>query len=50
MNNETMIAIVECYIHHRTDKKVRVRKPITHNEFFLLTKAYENCKDFFIKH
>jgi len=30
MNNETMIAIVECYIHHRTDKKVRIRKPITH--------------------
>jgi hypothetical protein len=50
MNNETMIATVECFIHHKADKEVRIRKPITHNEFFLLTKAYENCKDYFIKH
>jgi len=50
MNNETMIAILECFIHHRTGKEVRIAKPKNPHQFFLLTKAYENCKDFFIKH
>jgi hypothetical protein len=50
MRNEDMIAIVECYIHHRTDKNIRITKPRTPKQYLLLSKAYENCKDFFIKH
>jgi|TARA_R110000772_G_scaffold84281_2_gene178010 hypothetical protein len=50
MRNEEMIATVECYIHHRTDKEIRIARPRNSNQFFLLTKAYENCKGFFIKH
>ena len=49
MDNRQMIAVVECFIHHRTGKQIRIRKPMSHNEFFLLTKAYENCKAYFIK-
>ena len=50
MNNEQMIAFVECFIHHRTGKEVRIAKPTKPNHYLLLTKAYENCKGFFIKH
>ena len=49
MDNRQMIAVVECFIHHRTGKQIRIAKPMSHNEFFLLTKAYENCKAYFIK-
>lgn len=45
-----MIAIVECFIHHKTNKQVRIAKPKTPHQFFLLTKAYEKCIGFFIKH
>lgn len=44
-----MIAIVECYIHHRTNKQVRIAKPRTPQQFLKLTKAYESCYRFFIK-
>lgn len=50
MNNKTMIATVECFIHHKTDKQIRIAQPKTPNQFYLLSKAYENCKDYFIKH
>tara|TARA_R110000851_G_scaffold311442_1_gene471611 strand:- start:724 stop:876 length:153 start_codon:yes stop_codon:yes gene_type:complete len=49
MRVEAMIATVECFIHHRTFKEIRISKPRTPQQFFLLTKAYEKCKDFFIK-
>jgi len=50
MDNKEMIATVECFIHHKTGQEIRISDPKTHNQFFLLTKAYENCKAFFIKH
>ena len=50
MGNEQMIAFVECFIHHRTGKEVRIAKPTKPSHYLLLTKAYENCKGFFIKH
>lgn len=50
MRNEEMIAVVECFIHHRTNKQVRIAKPNTPQQYLLLTKAYEYCKGFFIKH
>ena len=49
MNNPTMIATVECFIHHKTNKQIRISQPRTPQQFFLLTKAYESCKDYFIK-
>jgi hypothetical protein len=50
MRNEDMIAIIECFIHHKTDKQIRITKPRTPQQYLLLSKAYENCKDYFIKH
>jgi len=50
MDNKEMIAIVQCYIHHRTNKQVDIALPKTPNQYLLLTKAYEYCKGFFIKH
>jgi len=50
MNNNQMIATVECFIHHRKNKEIRIAQPRTHNDFYLLSLAYEKCKDFFIKH
>jgi hypothetical protein len=50
MNNLEMIATIECYLHHKLDKEIRLNEPKTPRQFFLLTKAYENCKGFFIKH
>jgi len=50
MANEEMIAVIECYIHHRKNKQVRIAKPKTPQQYLLLTKAYENCIGFFIKH
>ena len=50
MTNNEMIATIECYIHHRTNKQIRIQQPKGGNEFLLLVKAYENCKGFFIKH
>ena len=50
MDNLQMIATIECYIHHKTGKEIRIAKPKTHQDFYLLTKAYENFKAFFIKH
>jgi len=49
MDNREMIAIVECFIHHRTGKQIRIAKPSKPNHYLLLTKAYENCKAYFIK-
>jgi hypothetical protein len=49
MENEEMIAVVECFLHHRTDKEIRISKPTKPSHYLLLTKAYENCKGFFIK-
>jgi len=49
MSNEQMIAVVECFIHHRTGKEIRIAKPTRPNHFLLLSKAYEICKGFFIK-
>ena len=49
MSNEEMIAVVECYIHHRVDKEVRIAKPKTPQQYLLLAKAYENCIGFFYK-
>ena len=50
MGNLEMIATIECYIHHKTGKEIRISQPKNHNHFFLLTKAYESCKNYFIKH
>ena len=44
-----MIAIVECFLHHKTGKQIRISKPTTPSHYLLLTKAYENCKAYFIK-
>jgi len=49
MSNVQMIAIVECFIHHRTGKQVRISKPTKPQHFLLLTKAYENSLPYFIK-
>ena len=49
MDVKTMVATVQCFIHHRTGKEVRIA-PVKPQHLFLLTKAYENCKGFFIKH
>jgi hypothetical protein len=49
MSNEQMIAVVECFIHHRTNKEVRIARPRTPQQYLLLSKAYENCIGFFIK-
>jgi len=49
MSNIQMIAIVECFIHHRTGKQVRISKPTKPQHFLLLTKAYENSLPYFIK-
>ena len=49
MENKEMVATVECFIHHRTGKEIRIAA-IKTKDLFLLTKAYENCKAYFIKH
>lgn len=49
MSNEQMIAVVECFIHHKTNKQVRIAKPTKPQHFLLLTKAYENSLPYFIK-
>jgi uncharacterized Fe-S cluster-containing radical SAM superfamily enzyme len=48
MDNLQMIATIQCYIHHRTGREVNINQPRTHEQFFLLVKAYESCKGFFI--
>ena len=48
-DNLKMIATVQCFIHHRANKVVSIMQPRTPQQFFLLTKAYESCKDYFIK-
>lgn len=50
MSNEQMIAVVECYIHHRTNKQVRIAKPKTPQQYLKLTQAYESCIGFFHKY
>ena len=49
MRNEDMIAVIECFIHHKTDKQVRIAKPKTPQQYLLLTSCYEKCLPFFIK-
>jgi len=49
MDNNQMIAVVECFLHHRTGKEIRISKPNKPSHYLLLTRAYENCKGFFIK-
>ena len=49
MRNEDMIAVLQCYIHHRTDKEITIAKPKTPQQYLLLVKAYENCVSYFIK-
>jgi hypothetical protein len=49
MDNLQMIAMVECFIHHKTGKEIRIAKPNKPNQYLLLVKAFENCKHFFIK-
>ncbi len=49
MSIEQMIATVECYIHHKKNVQVRIRKPQNPHHYFLLSKAYENCIEYFIK-
>jgi len=49
MSNEQMISVIECFIHHRTGKEIRIAKPITPQQYLLLSQAYENCIGFFIK-
>jgi hypothetical protein len=44
-----MISVVECYIHHKKNKEVRIARPRTPQQYMLLVKAYENCIGFFIK-
>ena len=50
MNVQQMIAMVQCYIHHKTGKEIQISQPKNPSHFFLLSKAYENCKGYFIKH
>ena len=49
MSNEQMIAVLECFIHHKTDKEVRIAKPRTPQQYLLLSKCYEDCIGFFTK-
>jgi len=49
MSNDQMIMILECFIHHRTNKQIRIARPRTPQQYLLLSKAYENCIGFFIK-
>jgi hypothetical protein len=49
MRNEDMIAVLECFIHHRTNKEIRIAKPRTPQQYLLLTQYYEKCIPFFIK-
>ena len=50
MSNEQMISMIECFLHHKVNRNIRIAKPRTPQQYMLLVKAYENCKDFFIKH
>lgn len=50
LDNKQMIATLECYIHHRKNKEVRIAQPKTPQQYLLLTKAYEHCIKYFIKH
>lgn len=43
-----MIATVECYIHHRTNKEIRIAKPKTANQYYLLSLAFDKCKGYFL--
>ena len=49
MSNEQMIAVLECFIHHKTNQEVRIQKPRTPSQYLLLSKCYENCIGLFIK-
>jgi len=49
MSNEDMIAVLQCYIHHRTDKEITIAKPKTPQQHLLLVKAYESCIKYFKK-
>lgn len=38
---EEMIEVVQIYIHHQKDKKVKINRPTNATEFILLNQAYE---------
>ena len=49
MSNEDMIAVLECFIHHKENKEIRIAKPKTPQQYLLLVSCYEKCIPFFIK-
>ena len=49
MSNDQMIMIIECFIHHRAGKQVRISRPRTPQQYLLLAKMYENCIGWFVK-
>ena len=42
------IAIVQCYILHKTDKMVQIKHPKNINEIILLDQAYDVSKQYLI--
>jgi len=50
MSNEEMISTIQCFIHHKTNRQIRILKPKTPSQFLLLTSLYQKCIGFFIKH
>lgn len=41
------IALVQCYIHHRTNKEVNIQPPRTKKQMELLEVAYSVAVDYF---
>ena len=48
MSNEDMIAVLECFIHHRENKEIRIAKPKTPQQYLLLVSCYEKAIKNFI--
>jgi hypothetical protein len=44
---EEQIAIIECYIHVRKGKEVRIKYPSTMREIMLVQKAYAHAQRWF---
>lgn len=44
MSTQQMILVVQNYIFLKKGVRVKIAYPNTPNQFFLLTKAFNNCK------
>jgi len=44
MTTQQMLIVVQNYIFKKKGVRVKIAYPKTPNEFFLLTKAFNNCK------